>query len=163
VSLLLLGRGDGTFEPVWPNRSGLVVPGDAKSAAAADLNGDGWLDLVVGVNDGALRVFENRGSETRRTLVVKLKGRAGNSTAAGARVIVHLGGGVKRTAEVHAGGGYLSQSSGSLLFGIGPAAQVERVDVRWPNGQSGSHQPAAGATVIRIQQEEVGAGGKADR
>ena len=163
VSLLLLGRGDGTFEPVWPNRSGLAVPGDAKSAAAADLNGDGWLDLVVGVNDGALRVFENRGSETRRTLVVKLKGRAGNSTAAGARVIVHLGGGVKRTAEVHAGGGYLSQSSGSLLFGIGPAAQVERVDVRWPNGQSGSHQPAAGATVIRIQQEEVGAGGKADR
>ena len=41
VGLLLLGRGDGTFDPVWPNRSGLVVTGDAKSVTTADVNGDG--------------------------------------------------------------------------------------------------------------------------
>ena len=31
LSLLLKGQGDGTFRCVWPDRSGLVVPGDAKS------------------------------------------------------------------------------------------------------------------------------------
>jgi len=163
VSLLLLGRGDGTFDPVWPSRSGLTVPGDAKSAVATDLNGDGWLDLVVGVNDGALRAFENRGSKTRRTLVVKLQGGPGNPTAVGARVVVHLNGGVKQTAEVYAGGGYLSQSSSPLLFGLGPAGQVERVDVHWPNGQSSGHQPAVGAAVVHLQQEEVGTGGRVDQ
>ena len=40
VSLLLLGDGTGDFEPVWPNRSGIVVGGDAKSLSVVDLNGD---------------------------------------------------------------------------------------------------------------------------
>src|SRR6185369_8744905 len=30
LSLLLRGNGDGSFTPVWPNESSLVVPGDAK-------------------------------------------------------------------------------------------------------------------------------------
>jgi len=60
VSLLLKGDGLGGFRPVWPNESGLVVPGDARSIALTDLNGDSRLDVVVTVNDGELRAFEVR-------------------------------------------------------------------------------------------------------
>ena len=52
LSVLLRGLGDGTFQAIWPNQSGIVVPEDAKSVAAADLNGDRRLDLVFGINDG---------------------------------------------------------------------------------------------------------------
>ena len=60
VSLLLKGDGLGGFRPVWPNESGLVVPGDARSIALTDLNGNSRLDVVVTINDGELRAFEVR-------------------------------------------------------------------------------------------------------
>ena len=60
VSLLLEGDGRGQFVPVWPDESGLVIPGDAKGLAVTDLNGDGKPDVVVAINDGELRAFEAR-------------------------------------------------------------------------------------------------------
>jgi hypothetical protein len=86
VGALFTGRGDGTFSPVWPDRSGIVVPGDGKSVVAADLNEDGWVDFLVAVNDGPCRIFLNHGVADRRVLNVRLRGRRGNLRAAGARV-----------------------------------------------------------------------------
>jgi len=60
VSLLLKGDGLGGFHPVWPNESGLVVPGDARGIALTDLNGDARPDIVVTVNDAELKAFEAR-------------------------------------------------------------------------------------------------------
>ncbi len=60
VSLLLRGNGSGRLSPVWPNKSGLVVAGDAKGLALTDLNGDGKQDIVVTLNNGELRAFERR-------------------------------------------------------------------------------------------------------
>ncbi|MCB1099061.1 MAG: VCBS repeat-containing protein [Verrucomicrobiae bacterium] len=60
ISLLLEGKRDGTFEPVSPSISGLVVPGDAKGLAITDLNGDKRLDIVVTRNDGEIVAFERR-------------------------------------------------------------------------------------------------------
>lgn len=36
--------------------------------------------------------------------------------------------------QVNTAGGYLSQSSKTLHFGLGDATTVERVEVRWPSG-----------------------------
>ena len=49
--------GDGTFDTVSPAESGIVVPEDAKSTLATDLDGDGRLDIVVATNDGPVRTF----------------------------------------------------------------------------------------------------------
>jgi hypothetical protein len=140
VGLLLLGSGDGSFEPVWPKESGLVVPGDAKSLSMTDFNGDGWPDLVVGVNNAEMLAFENTGYPNRRWLTVRLLGLPGNPTGIGARVTVQLEGGARRTAEVYAGGGYLSQSSSQLFFGLAATGAVERVEVRWPDGSLTQHR-----------------------
>ena len=58
ISLLLKGDGLGGFQAVWPNETGLVVPGNARGLALTDLNGDSKLDIVVSVNDDELRAFE---------------------------------------------------------------------------------------------------------
>ncbi len=58
ISLLLKGNGLGSFQAVWPNESGLTVPGNARGIALTDLNGDSKLDIVVSINDGELRAFE---------------------------------------------------------------------------------------------------------
>ena len=107
VSLLLLGNGDGTFEPVWPDDSGLVVPYDAKSLAVTDVDGDGRTDFVVGVNNQAVEAFTANGEPERRVVNVRLKGAPGNQKAIGAGVSLELSSGMTQTAEVAAGGGYL--------------------------------------------------------
>ena len=134
LSLLLRGNGDGTFTPIPPKRSGLLVPGDAKSLVVTDLNGDGWPDFVVGVNDGEPMAFENRGASKNRVVNVRLAGRPGNPTAIGARVTLTRTDGQTQTVEAYAGGGYLSQSSAVLTFGLGETNQVKAIRVRWPNG-----------------------------
>jgi hypothetical protein len=36
--------------------------------------------------------------------------------------------------QVHAAGGYLSQSSRTLHFGLGDRSKIDRVEIRWPSG-----------------------------
>ncbi|MEX2188540.1 MAG: FG-GAP-like repeat-containing protein [Pirellulales bacterium] len=139
VGLLLTGNGDGTFTPVSPSESGLVVPGDAKSATAADLNADGRPDIVVGVNDGELSAWQRGASDSTSAdvLAVRLKGPSGNPTGVGARITVTDDSGRSQTGEIHAGGGYLSQSAAVAWFGAG-GAKPARIEVHWPDGTTTS-------------------------
>ena len=152
LSLLLRGNGDGTFAPIPPKQSGLLVPGDAKSLVVTDLNGDGWPDFVVGVNDGEPLAFENRGSPGNRPLTVRLAGKPGNPTAVGARVTLTRTDGRTRSAETGAGGGYLSQSSPLLTFGLGETNQVRAIHVRWPNGVITSATPIPEQRALILSQ-----------
>ena len=152
LSLLLEGNGDGTFEPVWPDDSGLIVPGDAKGLTRADVDGDGAADFVVGINDGEVMTFLNRASTPERTARVRLRGRPGNPSAIGSRITVRLSDGSRRTAEVHAGGSYLSQSSPVAFFGLGAGGGIAGVEVRWPDGTVSSHTIADPRVEIAIEQ-----------
>jgi hypothetical protein len=153
AGLLLMGGGDGSFTPVWPDQSGLVMAGDSRGLATADLNGDGWADVVVGINNGELQAFENTGPRTHRMLRLKLRGQRSNPTAVGARVVVLLKQGASQVAEVYAGGGYLSQSDNILRFGLGPGGEVDRVEVRWSRGKVTTHAVVPSNTPVLIKEE----------
>ena len=45
---------------VWPSESGIVVDAPAMEVEAVDIDMDGDLDLAFPVNDGRIRIFENR-------------------------------------------------------------------------------------------------------
>ena len=151
LSLLLTGHGDGTFTPVWPKRSGLVVPGDAKSIVVTDLDGDGWEDFLVGVNDSEVIAWENRSAQTgNRVFNVHLKGQVGNPGGVGSRVAIHRDDGLVQTAEVHAGGGYLSQSSGRLTFGLGTDCSVQKIEVFLPDGRMMEQLPPFDGDCVTI-------------
>lgn len=152
LSLLLTGSKDGILTPVWPQQSGLVVPGDAKSLTATNLNDDGWVDFVVGVNDGAMIAFENQGFPDSRVARVDLQGVLGNSAAIGAPVTLQMDDGSQQTAEIHAGSGYLSQSSQALVFGLGAVHRAEQISIVWPNGQTTTAVPQPGERKLIIRQ-----------
>ncbi len=155
LSLLLTGGGppgQPRFDVLWPRRSGLVVPGDAKGLTISDLNGDAWPDFVVGINDDALMAFEHQGSNERRVISVRLRGGPGNPTAVGARIRVHLDDGSAQTAEVHAGGGFLSQSTSALVFGLGANRHVAKIEVRWPDGRTTTTEEVSKAPKVLIEK-----------
>lgn len=56
VSLVLRGDGRGGFEALWPDRSGVLVPEEARRLVVADVNADGQADLVFLV-PGGVRTF----------------------------------------------------------------------------------------------------------
>ena len=142
LSLLMTGNGDGSFTAIGPGESGFLVPLDAKSLTSADIDGDNWPDFALGINDSAVRTFA-RGKEFVYSLfTVGLWGLPGNPTAVGARVTIRLSDGSAQTDEVRAGGGYLSQSSPTLLFGC-HGARVVAIEVRWPDGLSSRHEGVA--------------------
>ncbi|MEX2316130.1 MAG: FG-GAP-like repeat-containing protein [Pirellulales bacterium] len=152
LSQLLRGDGRGGFSPIMPAESGLVVPDDAKSLAFTDLNGDNWPDFVIGVNNGPVIAYENRGSKLGQPFRVRLRGKNGNPAGVGSRVTVRFEGGSVQTAEVYAGDGYLSQSSAELTFGVANGRQVVSVDVRWPDGQTSAASPEQEREIIIIRK-----------
>ena len=151
LSLLLTGNGKGGFNPVWPNRSGISEPGDAKSLTIADVDGDGRPDLVFGLNDAPMSVFLARPDPAAGEIVnVRLRGPKGNAQAVGSFVTLMTPDGKSQSAEIYAGSGYLSQSPAVLTFGLGKQPAVESISVRWPNGRVSIQKAPAikGHTII---------------
>ena len=138
LSQLLLGRGDGTFQPMPTHESGLTVGGDGKSLGVVDLNRDGWVDLVAACNSGPVITFIHRGNAPNRTISFRLQGLPGNPTGIGARIKFYSKNGPAQTTEIQAGGGYLSQNPATAFFGIPQGSIPDRVEVRWPDGQHSS-------------------------
>ncbi len=138
LSLLMRGRGDGHFTPVWPNKSGLIVPDDAKSLAVIDLNSDAWPDFVTACNQGPVRAFirDIPKSIQQRGMEVRLKGSPANRQGIGAKVVLHLDDGTRRTREIQAGSGYLSQSTAAAFFALAENSVPARIEVEWPDGQT---------------------------
>ena len=157
LGLLLLGAGDGTVEPVWPNRSGIVIPDDARSLVIGDVNGDHWPDFLVGINDAAVQVYRNSSPNSGQPIVVRLVDCPGNPSAVGTRVCLRTTSGKSQTAEVAAGGSYLAQSGGELFFGLTDNERITAVDVRWPDGRKSTHDPGDQVELtIRYPPAETG-------
>lgn len=145
---LLMNNGDETFsersrqEGIEPPRHGIHLPeriGDEKAsrssrcAATADFRKIGRLDIVTNnFNDHAY--FLQNHFPKKNYITFQLQGTRSNRDAIGALVWVHLGKKVM-VRQVQAAGGYLSQSSKNLHFGLGDHDKVDRVEIRWPSGR----------------------------
>lgn len=147
VSYWLRGDGSGQFTVIPSKDSGLFVPYDGRGTAVADYNGDGWVDIVVGVNDQPVQLYRNTGGEGMCGLRVSLQNNELNPPAIGAKIIVERSTGGRTVREVQAGSGFLSQSSSTLIFGLRDT-ETASVTVRWPDGQTTRRQNAGCENLI---------------
>ncbi|GIV61277.1 MAG: hypothetical protein KatS3mg044_0143 [Rhodothermaceae bacterium] len=130
---LYRNRGDGTFTDVFDQAfPGFPEVPDEIVAAAGDLNGDGWVDLVLASSTRNL-VFLNEGDRAH-WLQVALRGQTADLLGIGSRVEVYANG-RRFTRTISGGEAFLSQSHGfTAHVGLGEATLVDSIVVRWPTG-----------------------------
>lgn len=148
IGLLLHGNGDGTFRPVAPRDSGVVIPGDAKSALVADLDNDAVADLLIATNDGPVHKLKLNATQSDARRSLRLAGKRGNSIAIGSRVTIRFSDGTAKTSEIYGGSGYLSQSAAEVFYVVPNGVRVDQIVVRWPTGEEST-------TNVDEQQRQI--------
>ena len=146
---------------------------NGKALATADLNGDGFPDLI-GTNSsgpiwddlaqeftpalGPVFVWINGGGGNN-WITLRLQGAMGangtgsNADAIGARAYLTAGG-KTQVQEVHAGSSYLSMHGIELEFGLGAAETVDEIAVKWPSGRTQTlTNVAANQTLLILEPE----------
>jgi hypothetical protein len=147
-ALLLRGDGHGGFTAVPGQRSGLLVYGDQRGAAAADYDQDGRLDLVITQNGAATRLFHN--DRATPALRVVLQGPPGNPAAIGAQLrLKGATGAWGPMREVQAGAGYWSMNGPTQL--LGPRTGATRLQVSWPGGRRDTVAVPPNTATLRVK------------
>ena len=130
---LFRNQGDGTFENISKVFAG-IPDASRRGAAFGDLNNDGNVDIVVLDMDGPPQLLLNAGSSHNHRVLFKLIGTKSNKMAIGAKVVVTTGK-LVQTAEVRAGGSYLSNNDPRLHVGLATETKMSEVAIRWPSGE----------------------------
>ena len=144
--LWLEGDGRGGFRPVPGSESGVAAYGDQRGVAAADIDSDGRLDFVLGVNGGAARLF--RGAGNSPGLRVRLAGPGGNRYGIGAVLRVVYADGMGPAREVRAGSGTGSHDDPVQIMGL--SGDPVAVEVRWPGGVLQRVEVPPGAREVTV-------------
>ena len=121
-----------------PGKGGTYFRSDhvGRGLAVADLDNDGWPDLIISHQNDPVVVLRNVAWRTlgrdRHWLRLSLRGKK-NRDLAGATLTLEVDG-RKLTRFVKGGGSYLSASDPRIDFGLGAADRVGALTVQWPGG-----------------------------
>jgi hypothetical protein len=149
---LFRNRGDGRFEDVT------AVAGEAfgasevgRGAAFGDIDNDGDTDVLVGNNNGPIRLFVNQTGARHHWLGVRAVG-VGGRDMLGARIEIENRAGVRRLRRVRSDGSYASANDPRVLIGLGPDAGVARLRVTWPDGRREEWPLTAADRWVTVEQ-----------
>ena len=128
--------GNGRFAEVSRRVAGdLSTPRPSRGVAFGDYDNDGDIDVLVVNSNSRPSLYRNDGGNRKSWIGFRLIGASSNRDAIGARVEIQAGGRTQ-IGEVRSGGSYLSHNDMRVQFGVGSAQRVDRIRIRWPNGNT---------------------------
>ena len=155
-TLLYRNLGNGHFVDVTNSAgAGFTTLRPARGLAVGDLDGDGRPEIVIVNMNEKPTVLKNL-SPRQNAIAIRLTGVKSNKSAIGARCSIETKG-HKQMAEVTSGGSFYSQNSFTLYFGVARAAEIDRLEIRWPGGerQSWTHVPVNRTVAITEGQQAM--------
>jgi len=127
-----------------------AMPKVARGAAYADIENDGFLDILLTTNGGPAYLFHNEGG-TNHSLRIKLIGTKSNRDGIGAVVRVRAGND-KQWKMLRSGSSYLSQSELVLTFGLAGHPAADEIEIHWPSGQVDKLSNVNAGQTITVQE-----------
>ena len=125
-------RGDLTFEDASTAWHFATDDGISSAMAAADLDGDGDLDVVINRLGAPAQILRNDAPGKR--VAIRLSAEAPNTKAVGAKLTLRANGLPLQTREITAGGLYLSHSDYLASFAMGTADSAS-LQITWRDGR----------------------------
>jgi hypothetical protein len=161
-NVLLENNGTGLFTEV-PGAAGAVGSslGRGESAAVADYDSNGFLDILVTNGrggptlnfDGPTELFHNMGNNNH-WLEIELVGVSSNADGIGTVVFVDAGG--KRQVRLQGGGMHLySQDHSRLHFGLAGNTVIDQIQIHWPNGLQQTLTNIPADQIMKITEADV--------
>jgi hypothetical protein len=132
---LLLRNSGGRFQDMKDQAGpGFLPEMVSRGLAAADIDNDGDLDLLVTNNNASPNLLLNEGG-SGNAVIVRALGTTGNRSAIGTRLVLTTGQ-RRQIRDIQSGSSYLAQNDLRAHFGLSEAKQSERLEVRWPGGMT---------------------------
>ncbi|HEV2882468.1 MAG TPA: CRTAC1 family protein [Pyrinomonadaceae bacterium] len=116
--------------------SGLANAYAGRGLAVADFDADGRLDAVVNNMDAAPALLRNVSETKNHWLIIRLSGDTAKKSprdATGA-IVYATTGALRQRLDLVSGAGYASQNDPCLHLGLGAAAKLDKLEVKWPDG-----------------------------
>jgi hypothetical protein len=153
IKVLARDAGRGARGPVADVSSGVGLGEgplrNGRGLAAADYDNDGDVDVAVGSVGDELVLLENAGAKGH-WLEVQLR-----SFSPGATVTVVLPSGRRLVREVQAGTSYLSSEDPRVHFGLGRAATVRSLVVRYPDGHTVRRSNVPVNRIVTVSRSRI--------
>src|SRR5205085_5577103 len=116
-----------------------------RGAAFGDLDGNGYIDVVMAVLGDRPVVFRNTGAGNH-WLMLSLVGSRSNRDGFGAKVTVN-----GQSVYATSAGSYLSANDKRPHFGLGSAREAH-VEIKWPSGQAQVIERAPADQVLTVRE-----------
>jgi hypothetical protein len=142
--LWLSGDGAGNLRTVPGHKSGVLIHGEQRGTAVADINDDGRIDLLVSQNGANLALFKNQGR--KKGIKIFLKGGSESPSFIGSKLQIKYEDRMGPIREIQLGSGYWSQNSWNQIIGLGEDA-VSLI-IEFPDGEIMEKQLADGETKV---------------
>ena len=150
--------GNGKFEDISESSGpGITTARSSRGLAVGDLWNDGRMSAVVSNMNEPLSLLVNQVKTGNHWIGIKTVGTKSNHDGTGAKIRVQAG---KRVLvdEVRSGSSFDSNNDMRVHFGLGSAAKVDWVEVRWPSGLTERFE---GLAVDGIRTVKEGSGKEA--
>ena len=151
TSRLFIGSGDGTFTDMAAE-AGIADSEQGYGVVCADFDNDGNVDILQLHRNrtNAATLWRNEGTGANYVRV-RLRGRAPNTEAAGARIRATTDA-TTQMREIILGSNYTSQNPALRIFGLGSATQVDTLEVEWPDGETTIRRNVTAGQTVQITQ-----------
>ena len=135
IRFRFINLGNGRFEEVT-SRAGVVfrLSEVSRGAAFGDVDNDGDVDVLVGNNNGPVRLLINNVGSRKHWLGVRAVAERGRRDMLGARVEVVRKDGSKIWRRIRTDGSYGSANDPRVVFGLGDSTDRPAVRIHWPGG-----------------------------
>jgi uncharacterized membrane protein YraQ (UPF0718 family) len=113
---------------------GMQLFAETAAYTYVDIDNDGDLDILSREVAGPVWAYINNETEGK-AIAFELEDERGNRSGIGAKIIIHYDGKAQMR-EMQASGGFSSFDAPIAHFGLGSHDSVERVEIKWPGGDT---------------------------